>query len=365
MSSDTCLFLCGDVMAGRGIDQILQHSVDPALHEQYVRSAVEYVELAEKANGPVPRQTDFNYIWGDAMNEWHRMKPDCRIINLETAVTLCEDWVSKGINYRMHPANLACLTAAQVDCCVLANNHVLDWGVNGLLETLKVLRTAMTVAGAGVRASSASASAILSVPGRRVLVFAAGTESSGIPPEWAATEDKPGVWFLADLSIDTVEHITNQIKAVREPEDIVIFSVHWGSNWGYKIPGAQRRFAHELINRGQVDVIHGHSSHHPKGIEVYQGKPILYGCGDFINDYEGIQGREEYRSDLSLMYFPVFDGKRQLARFTMVPMQIRQLSLHYASIEDAEWLSRRLAEKSKKLNTEIGLNARGVLELHW
>lgn len=365
MSLDTCLFLCGDVMTGRGIDQILPHSVDPTLYEFYVRSAIEYVDLAENVSGPVPRQVDFDYIWGDAMNEWRRMNPDGRIINLETAVTLSEDWLSKGINYRMHPTNLACLTAAQIDCCVLANNHVLDWGVNGLLETLKVLRSAVAVAGAGENASSASSPAILSVPGRRVLVFSAGTESSGISPEWAATNDKPGVWFLEDLSIDTVEQITSQIKAVRRPEDIVIFSIHWGGNWGYDIPREQRHFARELINRGQVDLIHGHSSHHPKGIEVYQGKPILYGCGDFINDYEGIRSPKAFRSDLSIMYFPVFDSKRQLVRFTMTPMQIRQLSLHYASTEDAEWLSWRLAHESEKLNTKISLNATGILELHW
>jgi poly-gamma-glutamate capsule biosynthesis protein CapA/YwtB (metallophosphatase superfamily) len=72
--------------------------------------------------------------------------------------------------------------------------------------------------------------------------------------------------------------------------DIVVASIHWGGNWGYRIPSAHIAFAHALIDKSQVDVIHGHSSHHPIGLEVYKGKLVIYGCGDFINDYEGISG---------------------------------------------------------------------------
>lgn len=61
----------------------------------------------------------------------------------------------------------------------------------------------------------------------------------------------------------------------------------WG-NWGYGVTRRTREFAHELLDHAGVDLIHGHSSHHPLGIEVYRDKLILYGCGDFINDYEGI-----------------------------------------------------------------------------
>jgi len=81
----------------------------------------------------------------------------------------------------------------------------------------------------------------------------------------------------------------------------VVASIHWGDNWGYEI-------AHNLIDHAGVDIIHGHSSHHAKGIEVWHGKPVIYGCGDFINDYEGIGGNEKYRSDLSLMYFELGGG---------------------------------------------------------
>ncbi|MBU1394726.1 MAG: CapA family protein, partial [Gammaproteobacteria bacterium] len=137
------LFLCGDVMTGRGIDQVLPHPGDPVLHEGYVTSAPDYVALAERVNGPIPRPAEFAYVWGDALAEWARIAPDLRIVNLETAVTTRDDWQrGKGIHYRMHPANVPCLTAAGIDCCVLANNHVLDWGYAGLAETLETLRRA-------------------------------------------------------------------------------------------------------------------------------------------------------------------------------------------------------------------------------
>ena len=106
------LFLCGDVMIGRGIDQVLPHPCSPVLHESYVHSASDYVRLAEEANGPIPRPVAPSYIWGAALDELNRRQPDARIINLETAITRSEDFAPKGINYRVSPENADCLTAA-------------------------------------------------------------------------------------------------------------------------------------------------------------------------------------------------------------------------------------------------------------
>jgi poly-gamma-glutamate capsule biosynthesis protein CapA/YwtB (metallophosphatase superfamily) len=98
------LFLCGDVMTGRGIDQILPHPSPPQLDEPYVTSALDYVALAERVNGGIPRPVGFGYIWRDALAERERRRPDVHIVNLETAITTSEDREAKGINYRMHPA---------------------------------------------------------------------------------------------------------------------------------------------------------------------------------------------------------------------------------------------------------------------
>ena len=151
------LFLCGDVITGRGVDQILAHPCPPGIQELYVRDARDYVALAEHANGPISRPVDPAYIWGDALAEMERIEPDARIINLETSVTTSDDyWPGKGIHYRMHPRNVDCLTAARVDICVLANNHVLDYGRAGLDETVATLVEArLKVTGAGAAIAQA------------------------------------------------------------------------------------------------------------------------------------------------------------------------------------------------------------------
>jgi poly-gamma-glutamate synthesis protein (capsule biosynthesis protein) len=363
------LFLCGDVMTGRGLDQILPHPGDPRLHEPYARSASRYVELAEAENGPIPAPVDYSYPWGDALVELDRVAPDARIINLETAVTTSDrQWRGKGIHYRMHPGNLPCIAAAAVDCCVLANNHVIDWGFSGLRETLEVLKTAgIETAGAGLDAEEAATPATAEVGGgRRVLVFGFGTETSGIPRDWAARADRPGVNLLDDLSPSTVGRIADRLGGVKSEGSVVVASIHWGSNWGYTVPAAQREFAHRLIEEAGLDVVHGHSSHHFKGIEVHRGRPVLYGCGDFLNDYEGISGREEYRSDLALLYFPVIDSSTgRLSRLSLLPMRMRRFRLNRASKDDVEWVRDTLNREGERFGTWVEAGSAGDLELRW
>jgi poly-gamma-glutamate synthesis protein (capsule biosynthesis protein) len=136
------LALCGNLMTGRGIDQLLPDPCPPTLYETYVKNAKDYVALAEEKSGPIARPASLAYPSGDALAELDAMKPDARIVNLETALTRSEDaWPGKGIHYRTSPENARMLAAAGIDCCTLANNHVLDWGHTGLAETLRTLRT--------------------------------------------------------------------------------------------------------------------------------------------------------------------------------------------------------------------------------
>jgi poly-gamma-glutamate synthesis protein (capsule biosynthesis protein) len=366
--SPVTLFLCGDVMTGRGIDQILPHHCDPALHEPWAQSALDYVRLAEEKNGAIARPVEPGYPWGEALDELARASPDLRIINLETAVTCSDEWADKGINYRMHPENVACLTAARIDCCTLANNHVLDWGRGGLVETLDVLHAAgIQTAGAGRDRSQAQAPAVLPHRGAgRVLVFALGMESSGTPADWAAQANRAGVDFLADLSERTGVALAQRIAAHKRHGDLVVCSVHWGGNWGYEILPSQRAFAHRLIEQAGVDIVHGHSSHHPKAIEVHAGKLVLYGCGDLINDYEGIAGEEHYRGELRLMYFPTLDAESgRLLSLTLAPMQAQRLRLRRAPPEDARWLVERLDHECRRLGTTLAGRADGRVELRW
>ena len=353
-------------MTGRGIDQILPNAGDPQIHESYLRSSADYVRLAEMRSGRLPPEIPFSYPWGDALTVMDNLSPAARIINLETAVTRCDDyWRGKGINYRMHPGNLPCLTAAKIDVCTLANNHVLDWGYGGLSETLTSLRAAgLKQVGAGGDSVEASAPAIIPTDEGRILVFACGHSSSGIPARWCAGLDRPGINLLPDLSPQSVEILTQEIDRQRRTSDRVMVSIHWGGNWGYKIPQEQRNFARGLVDGG-VDMVCGHSSHHPKGIEIYRQRPILYGCGDLINDYEGISGQDAFRPELRVLYCVDLDRQSGALRaLELVPFESRKLRLCHASAPDTDWLCQTLNREYSSIGMRIEPAGSG-LALRW
>lgn len=360
-------FLCGDVMLGRGVDQILLHPGDPMLRETYAQDARAYVELAEAVNDRIPRPVDFSWPWGDALPIIEDAAPHVRLINLETAVTNSDHFApEKALHYRMNPQNLPCLAAARPDACALANNHVLDFGHQGLQDTLNALSVAgVQTVGAGCNASEARRPAIVDIgEDRRVVILSWGMASSGIPPSWAATCDRPGINFIAELAEASAANVISQVHSIKRPGDIVIVSLHWGSNWGYAVLPDQVRFAHHLIDGG-VDVIHGHSSHHPRPIEVYRDKLILYGCGDLINDYEGIRGYAKYRDDLRLLYFASIEsGTGKLINLNMVPMLVQKMRLRRTSRIDAQWLQETLDRASHGFGASIRLEPDGILTLH-
>jgi poly-gamma-glutamate capsule biosynthesis protein CapA/YwtB (metallophosphatase superfamily) len=362
------LFLCGDVMTGRGIDQALPHPVNPRLYEPYVRDAGEYVELAEKAHGSIPRPLSLDYIWGDALRELDQAKLDFRIVNLETAITSAgTPWPDKGIHYRMHPQNIGCLSAARISACALANNHLLDWGYHGLSQTLETLDSAgIAHSGAGNDAEEAMQPAVIDRAAKgRLLFFSVGSTTSGITHEWKATSISPGVNLLDELSEATAARVCDKMRAHQQPGDLIVASIHWGSNWGYEIPREQIAFAHRLIEGG-VAIVHGHSSHHVKAIEVLKGRVILYGCGDLLTDYEGISGYETFRGDLALMYLIELDHDNgELMNARLVPMQMRQFQLRRASAADAKSLCNLLNQLGAKFNTGAKLQSDNSLMLEW
>jgi len=360
------LALAGDVMTGRGIDQVMPQPSEPTLYEACVRDARDYVRLAECVSGPIARPVASEYIWGDALSEMARVCPDLFIVNLETAITCSNDaWPGKGIHYRMHPAHLACLSCAGIDACSLANNHVLDWGPEGLEETLRSLHGAgIATAGAGAGIEEAWRPATLPVRGAaRVLLFGWCTPTSGVPEAWAAAEGRAGLALLPDLSDAWADRVADHVLRHRRANDRVVVSLHWGSNWVSEIPAAHRRFAHRLIDRGAADVVHGHSSHHPLPIEVYRGRLVLAGCGDLINDYEGIESHGHWRSDVGCLYFATLGASGLLQRLEIVPMRLRRLRLEHADDSARRWLQEQLNERSP--GTEVRSDSDGRWRLIW
>ncbi|MGH8838891.1 MAG: CapA family protein [Jiangellaceae bacterium] len=359
------LLLGGDVMTGRGVDQILPYPGDPTLHEHSVRDARRYVELAEALNGPIPRPVGFSWPWGDALRAIDEEAPDLRLVNLETSVTRNDDYdPGKGVHYRMNPDNVGCLTVARLDVCTLANNHVLDFGIRGLEETLDVLAAAaVETTGAGRHVDEARRPVTVDAGAGKITVFSVGMPSSGVPARWAATNERPGVNFVGSASDAAVADLLERVRQAKHRGGVVVVSIHWGSNWGYRVPTADVQLAHLLIDGG-VDVLYGHSSHHPRPIEIYQGKLVLYGCGDLVDDYEGIAGYETYRDDLRLLYLATIHVESgRLSALRMIPFQARQLRLHRASAEDGTLLANVLDRISRSFGSGVDMAPDGTLVL--
>jgi poly-gamma-glutamate synthesis protein (capsule biosynthesis protein) len=242
---------------------------------------------------------------------------------------------------------------------------VLDWGQEGLLDTLDTLdRLHIRHSGAGRDRAEALRPAVLELGDRRIAVFSVGCADAGVSPRWSAREQRPGVHALVDLGADSARRLRHAIEPWRQPHTLVVLSLHWGPNWGFAIDAAHQRFAHQMIDDAGVDLVHGHSSHHVKGIEVHHGHLILYGCGDLLTDYEGITGYEAYRGDLGLMYFANIDDDNALVGLDMVPTRMHRFRITEADSQDTRWLATTLTRSGETLGTSVAL-AGQRLALTW
>ena len=318
------IMLAGDVMTGRRLNDYLLTLADPAA------------------------------IWGEALAVWQDHLNYRRVVNLETAITTeAEAFPHKRFHFRMHPDNLHTLVSAGIDVCTVANNHIMDAGARGLTDTLEQIQQAgIATSGAGADASLAAApTATRLADGRRLLVFAWAHPSSFTPRGWAAGAATPGVNLLPDYSIRTLAKVARHIRREKGPDDIVLAAIHWGPNWGYRVNVKQRWFARRLVDMAGVDLIQGHSSHHPMAIEVYRGRPIIYGCGDLINDYYvcGDLRNDDrhdpmacYRPELAPLYFIDLGANGRLKQLRVSVMRMTAFCLERASEADARWLCRTL-----------------------
>ena len=334
------LFLGGDVMTGRGIDQLFAlHNPDDFGKPDYV-SGQQYLSWSSLLHGPEVLPVRHDYIWGTALSILDTAQPDFRLVNLETSITASAAWEKKTYTFRMHPSNTACLNAAGLDCCVLANNHVLDFGMEGMHDTIGSLDSAgIGHTGAGSDIAEAERPFVKVLPGgKRILVFSWGFRDSGCGfAHWAADIKSPGINYLPDYSEASAKLMCRAIERYRRNGDLVVASLHWGRNRVQRIPPLHRAMARYLIDHADVDVIHGHSAHHVLEVEVYKGKPVLYGCGDLINDYEGKPENRQFRGYLGAMFFLDMDtGTHLLKSFHVRPVQRRRFRLELPLPEDVK-----------------------------
>lgn len=408
MSASRCFTLTfvGDVMLGRLIDQLFPtHNTNP-VDQRIVTTFIDGFPSILGRGKYTPSSP-----WGTTLPLLQAS--DLTLINLETsATTTNEPWPDKTFNYRMHPANLApILHSARVDYASLANNHTLDFGTDGLVETVWALRDArVAFAGAGERSDEAFKPAVLWLPrqqkGRtqekqdgpryQVHVYSAADH----PREWGvvptfhlidyspATRVRLRTLLLSrgartgagshthveeGVESDVFHHREHHHHQQQQPQQqgpssdaesspplpgLKIFSVHWGPNYAWRPADRIRSLAHFLIDECDVDIVHGHSSHHVQGVERYRGKLIIYGCGDFVDDYAV---HADYRNDLSAVWRVLVKetdgGGRSLVldRLEIFPTRIERFraSLLDRRDEDHVWLRRRIEVLSGELGTVV------------
>ena len=358
------IFLCGDVMLGRGIDQIMKYKNDPTLYESSVSNAKYYVPKEMAIYTEPNKFVSYDYFWGDLLLEPLFIKSNLKIINLETSITSNNEHENKAVLYKMNPKNISIFDAIGRDSLYLnmSNNHVLDWKLQGLKETINTLTDArIKFGGIGNNILEASKPTIIQINNNRILIFSYGDIDSGIPQHWKATYEIPGVNLINSrdpIKKKTKNTVAQHINKYYQKGDFVVVSIHWGSNWGFEVESYHEQFAHYLIDNANVDIIHGHSSHHVRPIEIYHNKLILYGCGDFITDYEIIKDpkHEYFISDISVAYFTQYkyeNQEKKLSSLILVPYTIHNMKLIKVSTDKINTFTNKLNKICQKYNTHF------------
>ncbi|MBX5450198.1 CapA family protein [Thermogemmatispora sp.] len=321
------LVFLGDVMLGRLVNQVLQ-------------------------------QTGATYPWGDTLPLL--LQADTRICNLECVLAdVGSPWTltPKIFHFRSDARNVAVLQAAHIDVVSLANNHTLDFGYEALLQMLAVLRQAgIGFAGAGANSAEARQPALWEVGGRKLGLLAL-TDNE---PAWEAGPERPGIWYMPMTMNDPRSaELCAILRAVRPQVDWLIISLHWGGNWGYIPPVEHRAFAHALIEAG-ADIVYGHSAHVVRGIEIYRGRPILYSCGDWVDDY-AVDPHE--RNDLSFLFsLEIID--LQPTRLLLYPTAIRAFQARRAYGSDRQEIVTTMQRLCAQLGTATRwVESEGCLEI--
>lgn len=292
------------------------------------------------------------YPWGDALPMLRAA--DGVILNLECVLSDRGDpWPGKVFTFRSATRNVAVLRAASVRAVSLANNHALDYGPQALEDCLATLRAAgIAAAGAGWTLAAASAPAW----------FRAGSTTVGLiawtdnEPSWEAGPRTPGIYYVAlDRGPAGLGHLLEGIQRARTASDLLVVSAHWGPNWGERPPREHVEAAHRCIDAG-ADVVFGHSPHVTRGIELYRHRPILYGCGDFVDDYAV---DEVQRNDHSFIATIDGDGSH-LRRLVLIPTVIRRFQASLARGTERHTIVQRLRGLCAELGTDTRVGPEGL-----
>lgn len=293
----------------------------------------------------------FDFPWGNVLPLLRAS--DFNVINLETALTYSTNKVEKTFNFKASPEKVKSLLSAKITVANLANNHVLDFGVEGLLETITTLDNAgIKHVGAGKNIGDALAPIILRK--NDIVLGVLGVTDN--EPGWLAGSS-PGVNYINVSFKKDRAIILQAIETLKKQCDILIVSIHWGPNMREKPTLEFISFAHEMVDYG-ANVIHGHSAHILQGIEHYKNSLILYDTGDFIDDYVI---DPELRNDLSALFILQVDKYGPL-KIKLHPVRISECQVNLALGGDYDRVINRMMYLSSSFDTKF--DSEGEILLH-
>lgn len=295
----------------------------------------------------------YSYIWGNIRPLLH--ETDLNLVNLETTITSSTHKVPKTFNFKADPDTIRALQAGNIHAVNIANNHILDFGIQGLNETIELLdKAGINHVGAGINIRKAKQPSIVQVKGIRIGIIG----YSDHPSDWQASNSNPGINYV---KIGDIETVKKDIALMLPYVDLCIVSIHWGPNWQQRPSQEFRDFAHAMIDAG-VAILHGHSAHIFQGIEHYKNGIILYNTGDFVDDY-AIDAT--LRNDWALFYEleVIKDVKKTtITQLKVVPLIIENMQVNKAEGDVYSKILSKIRLLSSEFNTEI--DDQGVLLLN-
>ena len=282
---------------------------------------------------------------------------DFSFVNLESVIAAGGEpfQPSRVYSFRAAPSSAETLAYAGIDFVSIANNHAMDYGPQGLAETLATLEQYdIAYAGAGMNLADAKKMKLLQSNGFKVAVIAGADHFV----DYAASDTRAGINLIqVNASATIVDEIREQVQQAHNiGADLIVFSIHWGPNWREQPTPRFQRFARAVIDAG-VDIFHGHSAHLFQGVEVYRGRPILYDTGDLLDDYLYYP---EKRNDLQLL-FRVHMVNRQMKCLELLPIQIEHLQVNYANAHETELVGYRIRKLSSPFGTRFSQQGNRLL----
>jgi poly-gamma-glutamate capsule biosynthesis protein CapA/YwtB (metallophosphatase superfamily) len=222
---------------------------------------------------PALRQKGYAHAWSGLDGLF--ATDDLTVVNLECPVSTRGSIVPKAFNFRCDPAALPAARRAGVDVANLANNHILDYGPDALLDSVAHVRAAgIAPVGVGADVAAATAPAVVERGGWRIAVLGFG----GVIPtvDWLATSDSPGM-----ASGHDVDAMVDAVRAADAVADLVFVSIHWGKELDTEPRADDVRAAKAMIDAG-ADGIFGHHQHRLGPLGEYRDRPIAWGLGNFV-----------------------------------------------------------------------------------